>query len=137
MFENSCCENWNSHDNRPTHSGPQDRVSRLMNLIKGLYYLILLLQRAQIPQEQTEKLKNEALIEPSLNQSSSPSPGETGQLSTQRHGWFSPCCSAFHYFFGSVQKVVLLVTCHKQEIFILIRGNFHVLGKFPSCYKML
>lgn len=39
-----------------------------------------LLQGAQIPQEQTEKLKNEVLTEPSLNQTGSPSPGKTGQL---------------------------------------------------------
>lgn len=60
-----------------TESQPFDELN------KRLCFLILLLQQAQIPQEQTEELKNEVLIEPSLNQEGSPSPRKMGQLSTQ------------------------------------------------------
>lgn len=139
MFENSCYEKyWNRVMITDQHILASRTESRpLDELNKGLCFQILLLQQAQIPQEQTEKLKNKVLIEPSLNQEQSPSPGKMGQLSTQRRGRFPPSCLEFHYFFGSVQKTVLLVTCHKQEILILTRDDFHVLGKLPSCYKML
>lgn len=84
-----------------------------------------------------EEPKNEVLSEPSVNQKGGSTSGQTGQLPTQRHGWLPTCCLKLHDFAGSVQKAVLLVTCHKQEIFISVRADFHVLGKFPSCFKRL
>lgn len=96
-----------SHDNRPAQSGLQDRVSYLMNLIKGLCLLIPLLQQAHVPQRADREAKEWgstwALIK--SNKKSKP---KKDRPNVDSEPWVVPsCCSEFHYFFGCVLKVVL------------------------------
>lgn len=101
MFKNSCSEkNWNRLMITDQHilalrteSPPSDELNKRVVLSDTGAAM------SSNPQEQTEKLKNQVLIEPSLNQKGSPRLRKMDQLPAQRHGWFPPCCLVFHFLF--------------------------------------